>query len=110
MVCSETFQINFDTYSRYFDIIEKIMSSTSYVSSDKKELITEEISDKYLLIHHQCKTGDEIFIKLVEQLTEEYASYFSYSKLRVKRHIKILTSWVIYKCLIFNDDKREIVM
>ncbi|MBY0597014.1 metallophosphoesterase family protein [Bacillus bingmayongensis] len=110
MVCSETFQMNFDAYSRCFDIIDKIMSSTSYVSSDKKELITEEISDKYLLIHHQCKTGDEIFIKLVEQITEEYASYFSYSKLRVKRYIKILTSWVIYKCLIFNDDKKEKAM
>ncbi|HFJ9508998.1 metallophosphoesterase family protein [Bacillus cereus group sp. Bce033] len=110
MVCSETFQIDFDSYSRFFDVIEQIMSSTSYVSSDKKELITGEISDKYMLIHQECKTGDEIFVKIAEQLTQEYAGYFSYSKLRVKRYIKILTSWVIYKCLIFNDDKREKVV
>ncbi|MCU5596813.1 MULTISPECIES: metallophosphoesterase family protein [Bacillus cereus group] len=110
MACSTTFQINFELYSRYFSIIEQIMSSTSYVSSDKKELVIEEIVDKYLLIHHNYKTGDEIFVRVAELITQEYASHFSYSKLQVKRYAKILTSWVMYKCWIFNDDKREKVI
>lgn len=105
MKCSGTFQKMFDKYSEYFGIIYNIMDSTSYVSSDKKDLVAEVIIDKYLEVHNNYDIGDEIFKNIVDQIILENKD-MPYSKLKTQRYIKILTAWSIYECDIFNEDKR----
>lgn len=106
MKCSETFQKRFEIYSKYFGLIYKIMESTAYVSSDKKELIAEIIIDQYLDIHNSYNNGDKIFKQIVDKITMEYHELLPYTKLKAHRYIKILTAWSIYECDIFNEDKR----
>lgn len=104
----ETFKRKFDSYSEYFGVINHIMDSTSYVSADKKELIAETIVDKYLEFHNQYNNGDEIFVKIVNEIYLECHSVLPYSKALTKKYIKILTCWCIYECEIFNDNKRSV--
>jgi len=106
MKCSDTFQKRFEKHAKHFDSINSIMEGTAYVSSDKKELIAEIISDKYLEIHNKYNNGDEIFTKIVESITEDNYKLFPLTKLETSRYIKILTAWSIYECDIFNEDKR----
>ncbi|MBR0621882.1 metallophosphoesterase family protein [Bacillus pumilus] len=109
MKSSETFKIKFDSYSEYFGVINHIMDSTSYVSADKKDLIAETIFDKYLEYHNQFNNGDEIFMKILNEMYKEYHSFLPYSKALTKKYIKILICWCIYECEIFNDDKRSVI-
>lgn len=106
MKCSTTFQKRFEKFSQYFGTIYSIMDSTSYVSSDKKDLIADIIIDKYLEIHNKYNNGDEIFNRIVDQIIFENETLFPYSKLMTKKYIKILTAWSIYECDIFNENKR----
>ncbi|PGZ33583.1 metallophosphoesterase [Bacillus anthracis] len=106
MKCSATFQKRFEVYAQYFGTIYNIMDSTSYVRSEKKDLIAEIIIDKYLEIHNRYGNGDEIFKKIVDQIIIENEDLLTYSKLTTNRYVKILTAWSIYECDIFNENKR----
>ncbi|MGG0460274.1 metallophosphoesterase family protein [Priestia aryabhattai] len=109
MKSGETFKKKFDSYSEYFGVINHIMDSTSYVSADKKDLIAETIVDKYLEFHNQYNNGDEIFVKIVNEMYLECHSVLPYSRALTKKYIKILTCWCIYECEIFNDNKRSVI-
>jgi Calcineurin-like phosphoesterase len=108
MRCSSTFQKRFDRYSQYFGTIYGIMGSTSYVSSDKKELIADIIIDNYLELHYQYDNGDKIFSRIVEDIILENQDVLPYSKLVTRKYVKILTAWSIHECDIFNEDKRHV--
>lgn len=64
------------------------MDSTSYVSADKKELIAETIVDKYLEFHNQYNNGDEIFVKIVNEIYLECHSVLPYSKALTKNTLR----------------------
>ncbi|WP_100399882.1 metallophosphoesterase family protein [Bacillus sp. FJAT-44742] len=109
MKCGETFKNKFESYSKYFGVINQIMESTSYVSADKKDLIAEIVIDKYLEFHNHYSNGDEIFIKILSEIHEENWELFPYSKALTKKYVRILICWCIYECEIFNDNKRNLI-
>ncbi|MBG9453381.1 metallophosphoesterase [Lysinibacillus sphaericus] len=106
MKCSPTFKKRFDRFSQCFGTIYSIMDTTSYVSSDKKDLIADIIIDKYLEIHNHYNNGDEIFTRIVDQIILDNGNSLPYSKLMTQKYVKILTAWSIFDCDIFNEDKR----
>ncbi|MGG0664928.1 metallophosphoesterase [Viridibacillus arvi] len=110
MRCSQTFIKDFDKSSRYFGNIDEIMNSTSYVSTDKKELVADVIIEHYLDIHTDYENGDKIFVQVLRSITQLYISKFNdYTELTLKRYIRILISWSIFECNIFNDEKEVLL-
>lgn len=109
MKCSETFASKFEKDSRYFSNIYEIMDSTAYVSSDKKELVADVIIEHYLDLHTEFENGDKIFVSILRSITDSYKYKFNYSELKLKKYIRILISWSIYECNIFNDIKGAVL-
>ncbi|MGA3601238.1 metallophosphoesterase family protein [Lysinibacillus agricola] len=110
MRCSPTFVKDFEKSSRYFGNIDEIMNSTSYVSTDKKELVADVIIEHYLDIHTEHENGDKIFVHVLRSITQLYLNKFNgYTELKLKRYIRILISWSIFECNIFNDEKEVLL-
>lgn len=107
MVCSESFRKEIETYSAYFPSIDEIMMTPSYIDFDKKTIITSTVRSSYNRVHNCFNTGESIFEATVDEIYKEYSSELSYNKSKLRFYIKILVSWAIIGCDIFNEDKRK---
>ncbi|TKJ86073.1 hypothetical protein PaeCFBP13512_19765 [Paenibacillus sp. CFBP13512] len=107
MSCSPTFKLQFDKWSIYFPIINKILSTTSFVGIDKKFIIPNVIITEYQNVLYSYENGDLILVHMIDNLFDKYAGKVSYSKDRLKSYLRILIFWSIYECDIFNEDKRQ---
>ncbi|MBQ4901248.1 metallophosphoesterase [Paenibacillus sp. Marseille-P2973] len=109
MNCSDTFEQLFLGYTIYFSAIDEIMSTTSYIELEKKEIVSEIIIDAYMGIHNKHSNGDEIFREIVELLyNSPQMRQLPYTPNQAKRYIRILVAWVIYDCGIFNETKNKV--
>lgn len=109
MRCSESFENLFLRYATYFSAIEEIMNTTSYIESEKKEILSEIIIETYFGIHNSYSTGDEIFINLVDIIFNNTIKMrLPYTENETRRYIRILIAWCIYDCGIFNEKKNTI--
>ncbi|MGQ9335727.1 SIR2 family protein [Bacillus paralicheniformis] len=107
MVCSESFRKEIEAYSSYFPSIDEIMMSPSYIDFDKKTIITSTVRSSYNKVHNSFGNGESIFEATVDEIYKEYSSELSYQKTKLRFYIKILVSWTIIGCDIFNEDKRK---
>ncbi|QED47012.1 SIR2 family protein [Cytobacillus dafuensis] len=107
MVCSESFRKEIETYSSYFPSIDEIMMSPSYIDFDKKTIITSTVRSSYNRVHNRFDSGESIFEATVDEIYNEYSSELSYKKAKLRFYVKILVSWTIIGCDIFNEDKRK---
>lgn len=107
MVCSESFRKEVEAYSSYFPSIDEIMMSPSYIDFDKKTIITSTVRSSYNRVHNSFDNGESIFEATVDEIYKEYSSELSYKKSKLRFYIKILVSWTIIGCDIFNEDKRK---
>ncbi|MCS0791559.1 SIR2 family protein [Cytobacillus firmus] len=107
MVCSESFRKEIEGYSSYFPSIDEIMMSPSYIDFDKKTIITSIVMSSYNKVHNNFNNGESIFEATVDDIYKEYSNELSYGKAKLKFYLKILVSWTIIGCDIFNEDKRK---
>ena len=107
MVCSQTFQMEIESYSAYFPSIDDIMMSPDYIDFDKKLIIISTVRSSYHKVHTKYSNGESIFEATVEEIIREYESSMRFSKAKLRLYVKILVAWTILGCEIFNEDKRE---
>lgn len=107
MLCTTTFRKQFDKFSRYFPIINRILSTTSFFGIDKRLIIPNIIITEYQEVYQDYDTGDLILVQMVNNLYNKYGNKVRYSEQKLKVYLKILIFWSINECDIFNEDKRQ---
>ncbi|OMF39020.1 MULTISPECIES: metallophosphoesterase family protein [Paenibacillus] len=107
MLCSQTFRNQFDKWSIYFPVINKILNTTSFVGIDKKLIIPNVIITEYQNVLYTYENGDLILLHMINNLFNKYDGMVSYSQDRLKSYIRILIFWSMHECDIYNEDKRQ---
>lgn len=103
MVCNKTFIVAFDKYSMHFDPIDEIMSSSIYVSSKNKEIIIDIVIEYYQNNIDKVSNGTQVFGNMVNDMMDEGLKQINISNPKKRIYLKILISWAIYNCDIFNE-------
>lgn len=107
MLCSPTFKNQFDKFSIYFPIINKILNTTSFFGIDTRFIIPNVVITEYQNVLFTYANGDLILLHMINNLFSKYGSKVGYSEERLKSYIRILIFWSIYECDIYNEDKRQ---
>jgi len=107
MLCSKTFKKQFDNFSIYFPIINRILNTTSFFGIDKRLIIPNIIITEYQQVYQNYENGDLILLQMVNNLYNKYGNKVKYSEQKLKIYIRILIFWSIHECDIFNEDKRQ---
>lgn len=105
MKCSKNMEKEFEGYSEYFSLIEKIISSPSYISYDRKMVIPGVIKDTYYEVLDDYSTGTQILVRMIDILYHEYKNILNIPKEQLKQCFKIVIYWSINKCDIYDDFK-----
>ncbi|WNN02545.1 hypothetical protein [Bacillus cereus] len=108
MVCSNSFRKELEEYSAFFPSIDEIMMTPDYLDFDNKSVIKSIVRTCYNKVHTRFDNGETIFEETVEKIFQEYRTEFELSKPKLQLYLKILVSWVIFGCDIFNEDKRKL--
>ncbi|MGS2751315.1 SIR2 family protein [Bacillus zanthoxyli] len=108
MVCSNSFRKELEEYSTFFPSIDEIMMTPDYLDFDNKSVIKSIVRTFYNKVHTKFDNGETIFEETVESIFQEYSTEFRLSKPKLHLYLKILVSWVIFGCDIFNEDKRKL--
>lgn len=108
MRCSLSLKKQYDNYSVYFPIINKIFKSSSFVGFEKKHLVPSLISKYYLKVLHKYNNGDEIFVAMTEAIVEKYGVQMDLPEEVLEIYISILVYWEIHECDIYNENKKDV--
>lgn len=103
MICNETFTKAFDTHSVYFDPIDEIMNSPIYVSSSNREVIIDIVIEYYQSSFNEKSDGTSIYNGMIDEMMDEGLQQISLSNRKKRIFLKILVSWAIYNCNIYNE-------
>lgn len=103
MKCNKSIFKQYDSFCRYFQVINEIMNS-SLLSQIEKESIPNVVISEYNKLISNLSNGNEIIERIVENIFKEYSNSLQYSNTKLKIYFKILVYWSIYECDIFNDE------
>lgn len=103
MKCSLTMQKQFDSYSKYFPLIDEIMDSSEYISYDKRMYIVDVIVSEYEKVYSTLSKGELIVEEVKRRVTEQYIDEKKISRKRLDVYTKALIFWSINECDIFNE-------
>ncbi|MHC1683152.1 MAG: metallophosphoesterase [Clostridiaceae bacterium] len=105
MRCTLEFQYEFDNNVEYFSVINNIFKDPSYISYDKKTIIPGVIRSVYKKAFSICEDGDEILVKMIDILCDQYETMINIPRLELEQYFKTIIYWSIDKCTIYNDRK-----
>ena len=103
MKCNSTFRNEFDLNVEYFNLIDNILSGTSYIYYDRKTLIPGVIRTKYAQVYESCENGTQVLNKMIDELAHDYMGVIDIPFRDLKEYFKTIVFWSLNKCDIYNE-------
>ena len=103
MKCNSTFRNEFDGNVEYFNLIDNILSGTSYIYYDRKTLIPGVIRTKYTEVYESCENGTQVLNKMIDELAYDYMGVIDIPFRELKEYFKTIVFWSLNKCDIYNE-------